>query len=384
MFYQAQYGVIAHADDGGECFEMVGKARLALAAQGGAGVGEAHGFDDVRGGDVVPFVAQEGGGAPYPAHAVVVGMRPEVGVPAGGGQPRAVAAFQAQAAVGPGYPGAIDFDFGQAFEQGVVVLGGGFRGKRRHVPGAADDGDAPVGFFRLAQGFAHPCFTQGVARVSVAAGFAQGADGLGNGGEYFRAVATLLNQCFPEGFAVGQAGDGGEFVEGIAVPGLFGGVFVFCFAPVFAVDFIVFGSCVFSGVFIAVVGRFFFIKAVRQRQIAKLQGNARLRGVAHRLPFRREGGEGVVNRLLRCVRTVGEQGDRRLHVGFGSEREQCVGLRRPFEQDAIGLEIAQGGYEVAGGTRAVVADAKESGGHGAVFMPCRARRGRGLASRRAV
>ena len=38
VFYQAQYGVIAHADDGGECFEMVGKARLALAAQGGAGV----------------------------------------------------------------------------------------------------------------------------------------------------------------------------------------------------------------------------------------------------------------------------------------------------------------------------------------------------------
>ena len=102
---------------------------------------------------------------------------------------------------------------------------------------------------------------------------------------------------------------------------------------------------------------------MRQRQIEKLQRDARLRGVADGLPFGREGGEGVVNRLLRCVRTVGEQGDRRLHVGFGSEREQRVGLRRPFEQDAVGLEVAQGGEEVAGGTRAVVADAKVLGGH---------------------
>ena len=249
------------------------------------------------------------------------------------------------------------------------------------MPGAADDSDALAGFFRLAQGFAHPCFAQGVARVGVAAGFAQGGNGFGDGGEHFCAVAPLLHQRFPEGFSVGQASDGGEFVEGVGGAGLFGGVF--CFAPVFAVDFIVFGSCVFSGVFIAVFGCF-FVKAVRQRQIEKLQRDARLRGVADGLPFGREGGEGVVNRLLWRVRAVGEQGDRRLHVGFGSEREQCIGFRRPFEQDAVGLVFAQGGYEVAGGTRAVVADAKESGGHGAVFMPCRARRGRGLASRRAV
>ena len=251
---------------------------------------------------------------------------------------------------------------GQAFEQGVVVFGGDFRGKRWHVPGAADDGDALTGFFCLAQGFAHPCLAQGVARVGVAAGFAQGSDGLGNGGEYFRAVATLLNQRFPEGFAIGQASNGGEFVEGIAVPGLFGGVFVFCFAPVFAVDFIVFGSCVFSGVFIAVFGCF-FVKAVRQRQVKELQGDTRSDGVADGLPFGREGGEGVVNRLLRRVRAVGEQGDRRAHRGVGGKRQQRVGLRRPFEEDAVGLELAQSGGEVAGGTRAVVADAKESGGH---------------------
>ena len=103
---------------------------------------------------------------------------------------------------------------------------------------------------------------------------------------------------------------------------------------------------------------------MRQRQIAKLQGNARLRGVADGLPFRREGGEGVVNRLLRCVRTVGQQGDRRLHFRVGGKREQGVCFGRPFEQDAIGLVFAQGGYEVAGGTRAVVADAKVLDGHG--------------------
>ena len=310
---QAQYGVIAHADDGGECFEMVGKARLALPAQGGAGVGEAHGFDDVRGGDVVALRAQEGGGAPYPAHAVVVGMRPEVGVPAGGGQPRAVAAFQAQAAVGPRYPGAIHFGFGQAFEQGVVVLGGDLRGKRRDVPGAADDGDALAGFFRLAQGFAHPCFAQEVARIGLATRFAQGGHGLIDGGEHFRAVAPLLHQRLPEGFAVGQASDGGEFVEGVGGAGVgFAVAFVVCKGFIVC-RFLCCGRRCFLF--------FFLIKAVRQRQIEKLQRDARLRGVADGLPFGREGGEGVVNRLLRCVRTVGEQGDRRLHVGFGSERE---------------------------------------------------------------
>ena len=246
---ELQHGVVAHADDGGECFEMVGKARLALSAQRGAGIGKAHGFDDVRGGDVVSFATQEGGGAANPAHAVVVGMRPEVGVPGGGGKACAVAAVQAQTAVRPRYPGAIDFDFRQAFEQGVVVLGGGFGDQRRDVPRAADDGDAFVIFFCLALHFAHPRFAQLVARRGVGTCFAQGGDGFMDGSEKVGAVAALLNQRFPEGFTVGQPGNGGEFVERVAGAGQGG-----CF-------FLFFGC--FAVVFFAVVGRFFFVKAVR-------------------------------------------------------------------------------------------------------------------------
>ena len=128
-----------------------------------------------------------------------------------------------------------------------------------------------------------------------------------DGSEKAGAVAALLNQRFPEGFAIGQAGNGGEFVEGVAVAGQFGGIFIFRVAVAFIV----------CGIFIAVVRRCFLIKTVRQRQVKELQGDTRSDGVADGLPFGREGGEGVVNRLLRRVRAVGEQGDGRAHRGVG-------------------------------------------------------------------
>ena len=82
-----------------------------------------------------------------------------------------------------------------------------------------------------------------------------------DGSEKVGAVAALLNQRFPEGFTVGQPGNGGEFVERVAGAGQGGFFFFFgCFAHIFVAGFIFCGGFI---IFIIVVGRFFLVKAVR-------------------------------------------------------------------------------------------------------------------------
>src|SRR5258708_16294264 len=79
-----------------------------------------------------------------------------MGVPAGRGDARAVAAAVRQSRVGPGNPGGLDLDALEARQQRGIVLGRARRGERRCVPGAADHSDAlePL-LFGGADGAAH-------------------------------------------------------------------------------------------------------------------------------------------------------------------------------------------------------------------------------------
>ncbi len=79
----------------------------------------------------------------------------------------AVAAAQGQPAIGPGHPGRLDLDFGQALEQGAVLFGGGQgAGQGGHVPRSANHRNSLEALFLgLTQALAHKRLPLGFSQL---------------------------------------------------------------------------------------------------------------------------------------------------------------------------------------------------------------------------
>ena len=415
---EAQRRGVAHADRGLQGFVKFRQAGAGPLAQGRQRRGEARGFDDVGGRAVHVLFAEQAGGVGQPADGpIALAAAPEVLVPRGRGHARAVTAPAAQVGIRPRRPCRRDLHLGQPLEQSVVLLGGRFRFKRGHMPRAADHGDALEAFlFRLPQRFAHVRFAQGFPPRLPLAAFASGrfgpqrSHGFADGVEQFKAVDALLDHMVPPRLAVAVSGGASEPVERIAVnvllirrliPGvslrtariaafrLFGGLSAsegirggaFRCLRVRSGGFRAFGGfrfCMFFRFFQGFLFRrpaFIFKSLVQPElmgdgQIHEAHREGLAQAVPQGLPFRGELGERVEDGAAGIVGSVHEQGHRGAHPGFEHERQHGFPVRRPFDQQAVGLHCFQSQQQAAGAPRPVVADAEKSNGlirHGEAF-----------------
>ena len=376
---QRERRLLAHADHAAHGLVQFGQAGCRAFAQRGERVGQARGLDQVGGGAIEVVFAQEPRHAREPAGAAarhLLALLPEVLVPAGRIDARAVAAGAGEVAVGPRHPGGEHLEPGQALEQRGVGLGGGRALQRRHVPGAADHGDALVagldGFaYRLPhEGLAQLLALRGARAAAVFGRFgAHGRHGLGDGAEQVFAVAALLDHVVPPALAVGIAGCMGEPVEGVVGDLRLRRFFTGCgFGGRCFVVFVVaqrlagFGfGCFLSLGGLGFVGRARGLldrHAVRLRQVDEAHRQVARHAPLQRLPFGRELGEGIEGREPRVLARVDQHRDRRAQVGMRHEGQQAFGVWRPFDQDAVGLQRLEGAQQAARAAGPVVADAE--------------------------
>lgn len=325
---------VALAEDGLDGLEGFVEAGARAAAHAGEGVGETQRLDDGRGRGFLALAAQDAGGACEPGGDGIVGMIPEVAIPAGRADAGTVTAGEGEALVSPRHPGGGDLVFWQVFEQGVVGAGFGWGVEGWGVPGTADDGDVgEVVLFGEAHRFAHPGFAeQGLARFGQSEFVAQGGDGFEDGLEESAMVAALLDAVVPPAFAVAVAVGLGKPFEGVRARRGF-------------VLLVAQGDHVGGG------------------KVETADGDLVRERPADGVPLGGKAGERIEGCLFRQVRAVEEQGDGWLHGLFCGVGEQGFGLGRHFQQDDVRLEVAECGEQAAGTAGAVVTNA-EDGGHG--------------------
>ena len=147
------------------------------APQGGQRLGQPGRLDRRGRRRVVALVAQGPGRLHHPRRHHVVGRAEQVGVPARGGDPGAVAGGRRQAGRGPRRPRGRHLRLGQALEAGGVVLERrpGVGVQHRRVERTAHDGDRTVvGLAHVAQHPAHgglaPQGAVGVGQQRLGAG----------------------------------------------------------------------------------------------------------------------------------------------------------------------------------------------------------------------
>ncbi len=182
--------------------------RLALGAQQACDLGEPGG------GEL---------GRRRPAAGPVV-QCPEMPVPAGRRDARAVAARRREAGLGPGNPARRGLELRPSAQQGAVGRGALVGAQRRHMPGAGHDGDGAVDLLqRLADLEAHMRLAAILVLGAEHCGRAvlrPGAAELGHRRldrrEHVGAAARALDERVPEGLPVGMARDQRDRLERIA------------------------------------------------------------------------------------------------------------------------------------------------------------------------
>lgn len=98
---------------------------------------------------------------------------------------------------------------------------------------------------------------------------------------------------------------------------------------------------------------------MRLRQVYKAHRRAVLQAIARRLPFGRAFGEGIKYCFLRIIRSVNQQCYRRRHRFLREQRQHAFRIRRPFDQDGIGLERFHRIAQTACRTGAVMTNAED-------------------------
>ena len=179
------------------------------------------------------------------------------------------------------------------------------------MPGAADDRDVLGLLVGGADRLAHVGLAALLGRVVLGERLAQRAHRLGHGLERV-ALAARLDDVLPPALGVPVAGDLGERGQRVRA------------------------QAAARLVLVAARGHL-----VRRGQVHEAHGHVAVERVADRPPLGREAGERIERGAGGLVRHVGEQRDGRRHVLARGELEQRVGLRRPFDQDGVGLELVQ-------------------------------------------
>ena len=259
------------------------------AAQCSQRVGQASGLDEVGGGAIEVALAHQRRDAGQPADGPRLVARragPQVLVPAGRRDARAVAAGMREVAVGPGHPGAGDLELLLAglglLEQRRIGLGSDVGLQCGQVPGAADDGDAlETLLLGRAQALAHVGLAQQVVQVALAHVGAQRSHRFGDGGEQMLAVAALFHLVVPPGLAIGVAGGFGQAAQRV---------------------------CTQLSLITVMAQR------LRDGQVDEARRHGGGGGPAQGLPLGGELCEGVVHRAAGLVRCVTQQCHWRLHA----------------------------------------------------------------------
>ena len=354
----------------------IGQIRPGASAQRRQRLGEAQRVDQLRGRCRQIVGAQQLRAARQPAQRRILAVLPQVFVPAGHADAGTVAAREPEPLVRPRHPGARDLHLRPAGEQRLVGLRRRQRcGEGRHVPGAADDGDAFVPFaLRGADRLAHRRLARGLPRViGMRIGVrAQRRHRLGDRGEQrqLRPGFAALDVVLPPRLAVVEAGEFGEGVEGVAPARA-------CRRG-FARRRCVVSRCCRRGLvrtgLIRCVLRLRLRHRHGERQIAETRRHAVFERPAQRLPFRRELRERVEHGTRRIVGDVCEQRDRRFERRIANAPDQAVGLGRPFDQQQRRRQRIERREHRARAAGAVVADAEQVdfGRHGRSAPPVQA------------
>jgi hypothetical protein len=170
---------------------------------------------------------REGAGGKIAA-IVALELPPQMRIPTGRCYACAVAARRRESAVRPRYPCGRHLDLGQAFEERAIFAGADLAAQGRHVPRAADYGEASLALFeRGCNGEAHvrlallldKLFGWSGRRISIDMRAQFCHRGL-DGGEDRRRIGALLDQRVPPRLAVVVAGDGCKIGERIACDGV--------------------------------------------------------------------------------------------------------------------------------------------------------------------
>lgn len=324
------------------------------ATHGGQRLGEPDGLDDMGGRHEPVLVAHESGDLGHPPLDGAVRGVEEVSVPAGRVDARAVTAVPGEPPVRPGHPGQLGLDLGQPLEQGAVGGERGPRAERGYVPGTADDRDVVAELLHgLAQLNAHVRLADGVTGMAaVPVHLAQGGHRLGEGGERCPRVdglavpGAVFDDVLPPALRVVVARRTGEHTDGVDR-----GPRGRALRPLLTVRSLVLLG---SPVLVTFPVPLRHGQGVGCGQVDEPDRDTVFKGPADRDPLGRERGQRPERRLPRVVDGVGEQRDRGPHPLVGRQRQQCVGLRRPFHEHGLRAGGVQRGADGAGRARSVV------------------------------
>ena len=207
-----------------------------------------------------------------------------------------------------------------------------FEVQRGRVPGPAHDGYVLVAFLEgLAYLTPHVRFAAGFARRGLVI-FPQRGHRLDDGVEEVGGVAALLDLALPPQLAILVSGGDGQETDRVL--------------PDLALNIV------------------FTFEVQRPRQVHEPRRHAAPERVAERVPLRRKTGERVVGGVLWGFRRVDEQGDGRLHLLTGHQRQYGISVGRPFDEDGVRAQLVEGGEEAPRAAGAVVSDAEDPDRHG--------------------
>jgi hypothetical protein len=298
---------------------------------------------------------------------------PQVAIPTGRCDARAIAACQRKPRLGPGYPGRRCFQLGQAAAErpigGDAVIGA----KRRHMPGTGHDCNRTFHILqRLPDLDAHECLaafmilrSQCCVRPSVGFGAAQLGHRRLNDRKDIRPAPGAFHERIPECLAVGMAGYLGDGFERISVS----------------------GGCRRPGLTrIRRVRRLSFLAHGERGgswPIDEADRPLAFERPKQRPPFRRKRREWKKAGEAGFVGRVHEQRDRRLHAGKSREAQQVVGVGRSLDQHRGRIEVVERRNQARRRAWSMMPHAEQVGASVHVLTERRGSRGRGRTNRRA-
>ena len=359
--HELERQVRTHGEAGADGLVQLGQGRHGAAAHRGERLGEADGFDQVRGGGIDAFVAEERADPGHPRDGERFRARPEVGVPAGRLDAGAVAGLRGQAIERPRDPGGRGLHGLRQRAQRPIVLGGGRQLlERGRVPGAAHDGDVREALLgRFADAAPHRCLAlerdgcrpSGRApRTAVIASETAANRSPGSRRDSTSRSQNRSPSSSPAAWASSVSGSWRTSSASSVGP-------LPCFA---VVGFGRFGGCAAS--------------AIRRSNSALATANwapadevdepgrdAVLERPAQGHPLGAELRERVERRDARLVGRVDEERHRRAHPRVLDQVDQVAGVRRPLDEEGVRLQPLELGQHAPRGAGAVVADAEDRG-----------------------
>ena len=290
-----------------------------------------------------------------PADPGLARMLEHVRVPARAAHARAVTGGRGEAAMGPRHPTHADLHPCQAAQRVCIGARRWQRlGQRRHVPGAADDGDALVPFGdRLAQHLSHVGLALRLAERGRIAAAAHGRHRHRHRLERRCTVAAVLDHVVPPTLRIGIAGRLGQGRERITdchrIVWFGQGEFCFCVAG--------------PG------------QGLLHRQVHRPHHDVVLMGPGEGLPLRAELGERQERGSLRMIDHVPEQGNRRHEMFVAHPGQRCLAIGGQLDQHRRRVECIEGADHRPSRPRPVVADPQQlhPRSHGPLPLPITAR-----------